>query len=191
MRGAFWGERALVIGACSADAGRLFDEPIDPRRDEGGAGLDESEAGAPDQKDGSLQQDGEENAPPSNQGDAGDEAGANADEAASDADSGDAEPPSSIGNLCKYWEDCGDRRGFSADQCLLPQGICTRYCESHDDCDCPPGMTTEEVIAGGCAVGCFDIGGIVPHCLRTCDSDASCEGGSTCRDSAMGSRYCY
>lgn len=51
-----WLAGALVIGACSADAGRLFDEPIDPWRDEGGAGLDESETGAPDQKDGSLQQ---------------------------------------------------------------------------------------------------------------------------------------
>ena len=62
--------------------------------------------------------------------------------------------------------------------------VCTRNCNSHEDCGCAPGTTGSDIANGKCPDACIAVsdgaGNIVDICSKVCANNTQCHGQQTC-----------
>jgi hypothetical protein len=73
-----------------------------------------------------------------------------------------------IGEACTESAECasGDCAGA---------GVCTADCSAHTDCGCAMGTTNLDIAEGRCDVGCME-----SVCVRVCQTQIDCAGGTEC-----------
>ena len=83
-----------------------------------------------------------------------------------------------VGVGCFSGSECTGANAIPGGYCAQV-GICTTHCNTHEDCGCAPGLSDLDIALGACPAACADYYG-TQYCFRVCDTDAQCEGSSTC-----------
>ncbi|HYQ45898.1 MAG TPA: hypothetical protein VER11_28205 [Polyangiaceae bacterium] len=80
----------------------------------------------------------------------------------------DDTPAPKLGEACSGSNQCGEGTCAGA-------GVCTKTCDTHSECGCPPGTSNGDIVDGRCGLSCTD-----GECTRVCKSSLDCAGGTEC-----------
>ena len=80
----------------------------------------------------------------------------------------DDTPAPKLGEACSSSNKCAEGSCAGA-------GVCTKTCDTHQDCGCAAGTTNNDVVNGLCGLSCTE-----GECTKVCKSNLDCAGGTEC-----------